>query len=128
MRKEITCIICPIGCKLMVEYEDDTILDIEGFECKKGKKYASEELLNPVRTLTTTIVVKDGEIPLVSVKTAKPIPKDKLFEVMDFISEIEVNAPINIGDVLVDNVLGLNVDIVTTKSVNKKKMMIKGNI
>lgn len=121
MRKEITCIICPIGCRLMVEYEDDTILDIEGFECKRGKKYASEELLNPVRTLTTTIVVKGGEIPLVSVKTAKPIPKDKLFEVMDAISEIEVDAPIKIGDVLIENVLGPNVDIVATKNVERLK-------
>jgi CxxC motif-containing protein len=119
MRKEITCIICPIGCRLMVEYEDNTILKIEGFECKKGKKYASEELLNPVRTLTTTIVVKDGEIPLVSVKTDKPIPKDKLFEVMDVISEIEVFSPVSIGDVLVKNVLDFNADIVATKNVER---------
>lgn len=121
MKKEITCIICPIGCRLIVEYEDDTILDIDGFECKKGKKYASEELFNPVRTLTTTIIVKDGEIPLVSVKTDKPIPKDKLFEVMDAVSEIEVKAPVSIGDFLVKNVLGLNADIVATKNVQRLK-------
>lgn len=121
MKNEITCIICPIGCRLIVEYEDDTIIDIKGFECKKGKKYASEELLNPVRTLTTTIIVKNGEIPLVSVKTDKPIPKDKLFEVMDAVSEIEVHSPLSIGDVLVKNVLGLNVDIVATKNVERLK-------
>ena len=121
MKKEITCIICPIGCRMMVEFEDDTILEIVGFECKKGKKYASEELFNPVRTLTTTIVVKDGEIPLVSVKTDKPIPKDKLFEVMDAVSEIEMCCPVTIGDVLVKNVLGLNADIVATKNVERLK-------
>lgn len=117
MRKEITCIICPIGCRLMVVYEDDTILEIEGFECKKGKKYASEELLNPVRTLTSTIVVKDGDIPLVSVKTEKPIPKDKLFEVMNAISGIEVDAPVDIGDVLVENIINLDTNIVATKNI-----------
>ena len=121
MKKEITCIICPIGCRLMVEYRDDSILNIEGFECKKGKKYASEELLNPVRSLTSTILVKDGEIPLVSVKTEKPIPKEKLFEVMDAISGIEVDAPVDIGDVLVKNVLDLNVDILATKKVEKSE-------
>jgi CxxC motif-containing protein len=105
----------------MVEYRDDSILNIEGFECKKGKKYAPEELLNPVRTLTTTIIVKDGEIPLVSVKTEKPIPKDKLFEVMNTISEVEVDAPVNIGDVLVKNVLDLNVDILASKKVEKSE-------
>jgi CxxC motif-containing protein len=101
----------------MVVYEDDTILEIEGFECKKGKKYASEELLNPVRTLTTTIVVKDGDIPLVSVKTEKPIPKDKLFEVMNAISGIEVDAPVDIGDVLVENIINLDTNIVATKNI-----------
>ncbi len=121
MKKEITCIICPIGCRMMVEYKDETILNIEGFECKKGKKYGSEELLNPVRTLTTTIAVKDGEIPLVSVKTDKPIQKDKLFEVMDFISGIEVDAPVKLGDVLVENILGLKTDILATKNVEKMK-------
>ena len=119
MKKEITCIICPIGCKVIIEHSDRKIKNIEGFQCKKGKEYAVEELLNPVRTLTTTIDVKDGIISLVSVKTDKPIPKEKLFEVMDVISEVEVDAPINIGDVLVENVVGLNVDIVATKNVGR---------
>lgn len=121
MKKEITCIICPIGCKLMVEFRDDSILNIEGYECKKGKNYAPEELFNPVRTLTTTIVVKDGELPLVSVKTAKPIPKEKLFEVMDAISKTEVSAPVKLGDILVENILGLEVDILATKNVERMK-------
>ena len=121
MKKEITCIICPIGCTLVVEFRYGSILNIEGFECKKGKNYASEELLNPVRTLTTTIVVKDGEISLISVKTAKPIPKDKLFEVMDALSKTEVSAPVKLGDILVKNILGLEADILATKNVERMK-------
>lgn len=79
--------------------------------------YAAEELLNPVRTLTTTIRVSNGVIPLISVKTDKPIPKEKLFKVMDTISEFEVNAPVKIGDVLIGNVGGLDANIVATKNV-----------
>ncbi|MEE9151300.1 MAG: DUF1667 domain-containing protein [Thermoplasmata archaeon] len=119
MNKEITCIICPISCQIIIEHRDGTIKSIEGFQCEKGKVYAEEELLSPVRALTTTIMVKDGVLPLVSVKTNKPVPKEKLFKVMDAISGVEVDAPVNIGDVLVENVFDLNIDIVATKNVER---------
>lgn len=121
MKKEITCIVCPIGCRLTIEYSDTTINNIEGYQCKKGKVYGVEELLNPVRTLTTTIRVNNGIIPLVSVKSDKPIPKGKLFQIMDTIADVEVFAPINIGDVLVGNVIGLDANIVATKNIEIKK-------
>ena len=119
MESEITCIICPIGCEITVHHKEGEITKIEGHQCKKGIGYAEEELFDPKRTLTTTMLVRGGELPLISVKTSRPISKDKLFDVMDALSEIEVSAPINIGDALVKNVLGLNSDIVATKKVKK---------
>ena len=119
MEKDITCIICPLGCRISVTYTHGTIHEIEGCQCKKGNEYAIGELLYPVRTLTSTINVANGTIPLVSIKTARPKPKEQLFEVMDAISEIEVRAPIQIGDVLIEDVLELDVDIVATKNVKK---------
>ncbi len=119
MDKDITCIICPLGCRISVTYTDGTIQDVEGNQCKKGNQYAIGELLDPVRTLTSTINVANGTIPLVSIKTAGPIPKEKLFEVMDAIAGIELRAPITIGDVLIEDVLHLDVDIVATKNVKK---------
>ena len=121
MESEITCIICPVGCEVIIHEKGGVITKIEGFQCKKGIGYAKEELLDPKRTLTTTMTVKGGELALVSVRTAKPISKDKLFEVMDTISGIEVRAPVEIGDVLVENLLGLGADIVATKKVEKFK-------
>ncbi len=121
MESEITCIICPIGCEMTAYHKEGIITDIEGYECKKGIEYAKEELFDPKRTLTTTVIVKGGKLPLVSVKTNIPIPKDNLFEVMDALSKVEVSAPIKIGDVLVQNVLGLDADIVATKNVKKRK-------
>ena len=119
MESEITCIICPIGCRVTISQKGGVITKIEGYQCKKGIDYTKEELLDPKRTLTTSILVRDGELPLVSVKTAEPVPKDKLLDVMDAISEIEGPAPIEIGNVLVENVLNLDVDIVATKKVKK---------
>jgi CxxC motif-containing protein len=121
MKSEITCIICPIGCELVIHHSEGKIESIENFQCKKGKDYAAEELLNPVRTLTTTIRVCGGVIPLVSVKTDKPIPKDTLFNVMDSISSVEVNAPIVIGDILIKKVIDIDANIVATKSIEKEK-------
>lgn len=119
MESEITCIICPIGCEMTIYSKGKVITKLEGHQCKKGIEYLKEELFDPKRTLTTSMNVRGGELPLVSVKTKKPIPKDKLFEVMNVISEIEVIAPVEIGDVLVKNVLGLEIDIVATKNVGK---------
>ncbi len=119
MESKITCIICPIGCEITVHHKEGEITNIEGDQCKKGIEYVKEEQFDPKRTLTTTMLVRSGDMPLVSVKTNVPIPKDRLFDVMDALSEIEVSAPINIGDALVKNVLGLNSDIVATKKVKK---------
>lgn len=120
MESEITCIICPMGCEVTVHHKEGEITNIEGHQCKKGIEYVKEEIFEPKRTLTTTMLVKDGELPLVSVKTSSPIPREKLFEVMDRISQIEVDAPIEIGDALVKNILGLNSDVVATKKIRKK--------
>jgi CxxC motif-containing protein len=121
MESKITCIICPIGCEVTILHKEGIITNMEGHQCKKGIEYVKEELFDPKRTLTTTMIVRDGELPLVSVKTNRPIPKDRLFEVMDCISEIEIDAPLEIGDVLVESVLGLDADIVATKKVDREK-------
>jgi CxxC motif-containing protein len=120
MDSNITCIICPIGCEVTILHKEGIITNMEGHQCKKGIEYIKEELFDPKRTLTTTVMVKDGKLPLVSVKTNNPIPKDRLFDVMDCISEIEFDAPLEIGDVLIKNVLDLDADIVATKKVVKK--------
>ncbi len=121
MESNITCIICPIGCEVKIRYKGKVITKIEGHQCKKGIGYAEEELLDPKRTLTTTVMVHGGELPLVSVKTNRPVSKDKLFDVMYAISRVEVFAPIKIKDVLVRNIIGLDADVVATKNVKKKK-------
>jgi CxxC motif-containing protein len=121
MNKKVTCIICPIGCEIEVSCSGEDIENVEGHQCKKGIKYAREEVICPMRTLTTTLQVKNGNLPLVSVRTGPPVPKEKIFDVMDELARIEVCAPINVGDVLVKNVLGLDSDVIATKKIEVEK-------
>ena len=108
MKKEMTCIVCPMGCTLDVELaKDGQVLKVTGNTCKRGAKYAEAECINPQRTITTTLRCEDGS--MVAVKTDTTIPKDKMFEAMQLINGTVVKLPVMIGDVLVKDVFGSNV-------------------
>ena len=114
---KITCILCPIGCEIRINKKVLTIID--GAKCNIGIEYSKNEILNPKRILTTSILVKNGTIPLVSVKTNKPIPKDEIFNILKIIKNKSINAPIFIGDIIIKNILDTGSDIIATKTVNK---------
>ena len=115
--KIMTCIICPIGCRLELQLEKGKIKSISGNSCNKGAEYANSEFNNPERTLTTTIKVLLGNLPVVSVKTDKPIPKDRIFDCMRVVNCLLLNAPVHIGDIVAVNVLGTGANIIATKNV-----------
>lgn len=118
-RTKIICISCPKGCRVSVFSKNGKITNISGFSCQKGKKYAYNEFLNPTRILPTTVVVKGGELPLVPVKTAEPIPKKLLFSAMKEIAGIEVEAPVYLGEVIKENIMGTGVDLIATRNIKK---------
>ena len=118
--RTIICLSCPKGCRVKVKAEDNQIKDISGNECPQGIEYAKNEYLNPTRILPTTVRVRNGQIALVPVKTAAPIPKEKIGEAMQKLSEIEVEAPIKLGQVIVENIVDTGVDVVATRSINEK--------
>ena len=120
MKKEIICIGCPMGCPLKVRYNQQKVLRVQGNKCKIGLDYAEKECFNPERTLTTTVRVNNGNLPLVSVRTSKPIPKKIIFKVMNLIARIEVEAPIKIGEIIIENLFDTNANIIATKNVVKK--------
>lgn len=108
IQKELTCIICPRGCTITVDLDENgKVLQIAGNSCPRGAVYAENEFTNPQRTLTTTLRCEDGT--MVSVKTDKTIPKDKMFEAMNMINSTIVKLPVKIGDVLVKDVFGSNI-------------------
>lgn len=108
--KKLTCIICPRGCSITVD--GDTVT---GNSCPKGKAYAIQETVNPVRTVTASVRVSNRRDTMVSVKTAAPIPKGEMFRLMDVIHGTSVEAPVKIGDVLILGVMGT--DVVATKEI-----------
>ncbi len=123
MKKEdriITCIACPNGCDIRVIFDEDgNIAKLEGHKCKNGIAYAEAEVTRPERILTSSIAVLGGDFKLVSVKTASPIPKDMLRDAVGEIAKVKVHAPVKVGDVLMENIMGTGVDIVATSNVAK---------
>ena len=117
MIQELICINCPMGCNLTVEVEDGEVKNVTGNTCPRGKQYAMTEVTHPVRMITTILPVENGSIPMVSCKTAQPVDKQKIFEVMEALQKTTVKAPIVIGDVLVENVAGTGVNIIATRPV-----------
>jgi CxxC motif-containing protein len=116
-KRELTCIGCPLGCAITVEMKDGEILQISGQTCKRGEEYARKEVTNPTRIVTSIVHVNGGRIPMVSVKTKSDIPKNKIFECTKALQEVCVEAPVHIGDVILENVAGTGVSIVATKNV-----------
>jgi CxxC motif-containing protein len=117
--KEITCIVCPIGCKILVRTDGTQFELLDGNKCKKGIDYARNETLDPRRVLTSAVLVKNGEWPLVSVRTSRPIPKNKIFDVLTEIKETSIEAPVKIGQKIIKNTAGTKIDIIATKTVKK---------
>lgn len=120
-KKELICIGCPLGCRLLVTIEDDQSMTVTGNTCPRGEQYAKKELTNPTRIVTTSLPVLDGHLMQVSCKTASDIPKGKIKDCMKAIKNVKVNAPIKIGDVLVVNVADTGVDLVATKNIMRKE-------
>ena len=104
MKRELTCIVCPVGCSLVAEFEDGKVLSVSGNKCVRGKNYAETECISPMRTVTTTVKCENGEI--VPVKTDKPIPKGKMADAMKIINNTHPVLPIAVGDVIIDDVFG----------------------
>ena len=117
--KEITCIVCPIGCKILVKTNGKDFEICNGNKCKKGIEYARSESLDPRRMLTSSVLVNNGEWPLVSVKSSRPVPKNKIFQVLELIKKAKVDAPVTLGQNILKNVANTKINIIATKSVKK---------
>ena len=107
MERKLTCIVCPLGCQLTATLNGREVVKVEGNTCPRGAEYAKNECTNPQRTVTSTVRCENGG--LVSVKTDRPIPKEKMTECMTLINKAVVKLPVAIGDVVLENVFGSNI-------------------
>lgn len=115
--KTLICIGCPVGCLITVDRNADGSLAITGNTCKKGEEYARNEMTLPKRSVTSYMKVTGGSAKVVSVKTKEEIPKDKIWDCMEEIKKAVAEAPIKVGDVLLENVAGTGVSIIATCNV-----------
>ena len=119
MIKKIICIECPKSCVLSADIENCRLVSVSGNECLKGEKYAVSETENPTRILTSTILAEGLSLKMLPVKTDKPMPKVSIKAAIREIRKIRINKPINIGDIIVRNFLGLQVNLIATRDLFK---------
>ncbi len=117
--QQLNCIVCPMGCAGKVVFESGQIKEIIGFTCQRGIDYAREEVTAPKRTLTTTVRVQEGSLPLLPVISKTALPKEKIIACARCLATVTVPAPIKEGDVVYHNILNLGVDIVATRNIEK---------
>lgn len=113
---EITCINCPVGCRLAVELEEGKVVSVTGNTCPRGVAYAKQECVDPLRMVTAVVPVEGSAAPL-SVKTRTPIPKKEIKNCMKALAQTKLIAPIAAGAVVLADVCGTGVDVIATKSV-----------
>ena len=109
----ITCITCPIGCRITVEVTDG-VYAFSGNKCPKGAEFAKTEMTAPMRSLTTTVRTVFPDMPVLPVRTRGELPKGKIPEIMRELSKVVITEKINIGETIVDDILGTGCDIIAT--------------
>ena len=116
MNKEIICIVCPLGCRMDVELDGTKVKAVQGHQCKKGPKHAQKEVSFPGRILTTTIKTDNPEMPLLPIRSNQEIPKGQLMDCMREIAGHPVKSPVKLGEPIIQNILGLGVDMVSCRT------------
>lgn len=117
MNRKLICIVCPIGCNLEIHHDEHEILSLQGNLCARGAEYAEKELFHPERTLTTNVRVRNGEMPLASVRSTEPIPKELIVDVVRELKRMGLEAPVEFGQIVMQDVRGTGVDVVVTREV-----------
>ncbi|MCE1196258.1 DUF1667 domain-containing protein [bacterium] len=117
MLREFTCLVCPRGCVLEADPEKSGDGRVKGAACPKGLLYATQELDDPRRTFSTSVRVLAGESPLVPVRLTKPIPRAAIGEALALIHAITLTAPVQAGQVLLSDILGLGSEAIAVRSV-----------
>ncbi|MGN0463296.1 MAG: DUF1667 domain-containing protein [Acutalibacteraceae bacterium] len=116
--KELVCIVCPRGCTMKIE-EQDGEYSVTGNSCKRGENFAKTEMTNPMRTICTTVRTAFDDVPVLPVRVSSDIPKSRIFDVMKEINKTTVTERISRGDKVIENVLGLGVDVIATSDILK---------
>jgi CxxC motif-containing protein len=109
-----------MGCEMNVSTNSCGQIDVDGSTCKIGKEYAKDELLNPRRIVTSTIKVTNGCRSLVSVWTTGAVLKDKVYDIMNELERVVIEAPVKVHQIIIKNICNLGVDIESSGNVARE--------
>ncbi|MFA5422115.1 MAG: DUF1667 domain-containing protein [Bacilli bacterium] len=121
MIKKITCIVCPNGCQLEI---DELTHQVTGNKCLRGVTFAINEVTNPLRSVSSTVRTNLPEYPVVSVRTNGEIPKDQMLGLIKLLKGVIVDDYLPIGTIIIHNVFGSNVDVITTANMQKGDLCV----
>ncbi|HHY93349.1 MAG TPA: DUF1667 domain-containing protein [Firmicutes bacterium] len=115
--RKLTCIVCPVGCGLKVTYDEErhVILSVSGNQCKRGAHYAEDEVFAPKRVLTTTVRVEGGFLPVVPVRTAQPISKEKIWDALAELARVQIKAPVQFHQIVCPDVARTGVAVIAER-------------
>jgi len=118
---DFTCIMCPLSCQIELIEERNKILEVKGNRCKQGEKYAIDEFKNPVRILITTVYIEEGILPMLPVRSEKPIPKSFMKKCVKELSKTKTKAPVRCGDIIYENILNTGTNVIASRDLIRRK-------
>ncbi|MCJ7575803.1 MAG: DUF1667 domain-containing protein [Dehalococcoidia bacterium] len=119
-KKHFVCVVCPVGCEIDVVHDGSKIISMEGNKCEKSEEFARQELIEPMRILTTTVRIQGSRWPVIPVRTDKPVPKRLFPRIMRQLRPIKLQAPVNMLDVVVRDVLHTGANVVATRTMPRE--------
>ena len=119
-KKHFVCVVCPIGCEIDVVYDGSKIISMEGNKCEKSVEFVSQELIEPMRILTTTVRIQRSRWPVIPVRTDKAVPKRLFPRIMKQLRRIKLQAPVNMLDVVVSDVLHTGANVIATRTMPRE--------
>lgn len=119
--RELICVCCPMGCRITVQMDGKEVISVTGNSCPRGRSYAEQECIRPMRILTTTVRIEGALHRVLPVITEQEIPLDLLLTAMTEIRSVRVSAPVSIGQVICENVAGTGVRLLASRSMDRTK-------
>ena len=117
-KRHFVCVICPIGCEVDVVHDGDRIISMEGNKCKKSEEFVKQELIEPMRVLTTTVRIEGARWPIIPVRTDKAVPKRLFPHIMRQLRRIDLQAPVGMLDVVIKDVAGTGANVIATRTMS----------
>ena len=115
-KRHFVCVTCPIGCEIDVVHDGGKIISMEGNKCKKSEEFVKQELIEPMRVLTTTVRIQGARWPVIPVRTDKSVPKRLFPRIMKQLRRVDLQAPVNMLDVVVNDIDGTGANLIATRT------------